>query len=84
MVFLFIDLTTGFLNAKNTQTVVASRYVVDINKRTSRISHLFKDQTLRTVFVGMVLVKRRLGSVMRIKLAKHYTNVKTSVVHVQV
>ena len=43
-----------------------------------------KDQTLRTVFVGMGRVKRRLGSVMRIKIAILYTNVKTNVVHVQV
>ena len=41
LVFLFIDLTPGFLNAKNTRTVIASIYVVDINKRAIRISLLF-------------------------------------------
>ena len=65
--------------------MIASRYFVDINIREHpAVPAYFKDQTLRTVFVNMGRVKRRLGSVMRIKLAKHYTNVKTSVVHVQV
>ena len=39
--FLSIDLTPGFLNAKNTRTVIASIYVVDIKKRAAKISLLF-------------------------------------------